>query len=197
MFADGKTELVDDRARVQTPIALRLRLDGAMDRAQPGTCTGVHDRLMKAHIQVKRAVWIRALGFSEFSKPFIEFAQFLGQGGPRLGLQLRTCAGCKPFQLANDPIELVSIVLRQRRDRQACFISAGRGNKDVAFLLQPVKSSSHGRPADAELVRKVRLDHAAPRRQLPMNNQVSNSPECALANGLSTESRVRGSSAFP
>lgn len=90
VFADGKTELVDNRTRVETPIPLGLRLDGFMDGSEAGTSTGIHDSLMKTYIQVKSVVGVGALGFGKPSKTFIEFTEFLDQGGSRLGFQLRT-----------------------------------------------------------------------------------------------------------
>src|SRR5580704_16820814 len=47
-----RCQVMDDRAGVETPVALGLRLDGAMQRHQPWSGARVNDQAMKLAVEI-------------------------------------------------------------------------------------------------------------------------------------------------
>ena len=84
----------------------------------------------------------------------------------------RRPARAQPFELADDVEQLVHVGARERRDRQARLLRAGRAD-DESFLLQTLQRLAHRRAAHAESRRDFRLHDAAAGREQSLHDQIA------------------------
>ena len=108
VFGDRELEIADDGAGVETPVALSLRLDGFMPRAEAGARAG-DDKPVEVAIDLEDAALFSVVAF-DVRKPLVQGFELLhdlhslclGQGGG---------AACgEAFETADDGVELCGVL---------------------------------------------------------------------------------------
>ena len=108
------SQFVEYCASVEPPVAFRLRLRRFMQLQQPRSRACGHDFAVETHIQVEYAVWIPASRLRQISEPFVEFLQPPDQFVPLGGRQLSSESCAQSFNVPNNGIEFLCILLCQR-----------------------------------------------------------------------------------
>src|SRR5690242_3305179 len=136
---------------------------------------------METDVQVKDAVRLALLSRRAVVELIVQALQFGDEGGPPFRVQLATEPSRGTFQVANDPVQLAGIFLRQRRHGKAFFVSGDGGDDDIAFLLKTMAGGADRRATDAKPIGQVRFNDATARREFAVHDQFAQTAKRRVA----------------
>lgn len=193
-------EVVDDGAGIETPIALRLPFDCAVQRGQARPCAPGDDDAVEVAIEIEDAAG--ALGGGPF-----DFAEFLVDGGePRdrreavFAWQSRGAPAGKAFEATDDGIQLIGVVAGERGDEHAGFADVVL-DVHIAFALEPLQRAADGGSTHTEVPSEIAFDDPGAGGQFSVHDQFpdllkcgpkSRSVLCFFDNGVDLLTEVEG-----
>lgn len=178
MAACSSTEvwIFDDGTGIEPPVPLGLRLNGLVQGGEPLPGAVLDDEAMKVAIVVKDVSRF-AFATRDLAELPVEGFQLGADLLAFAGREKRDAAAGDPFQVADDQVKLVGIILGQRGDNHSrLFYIAVL--EDIALSLQPVNGATNGGATHVEALCQFGFQNSRSRRKFAMNDKFTDFTKC-------------------
>src|SRR5579883_819248 len=182
MFGNGEMQIMNDGAGIEAPVALRLRLNGFVQREDARAGSGLNNHAMKVVVEIENAGGFCRTRLHNFIELLVVALQVLHDLGTLRLRQRRGAPSRETLDATDDGIQLAGVFFGERCHYHARFADVLMF-QHVALALEPVQGAADGGAAHAHAVGKIAFDDPCSRRQLAVDDQLTYFLECRVQAG--------------
>jgi hypothetical protein len=170
VFGDGELKIADNRAGIQAPVALGLRLDCSVPRAETGAGAGDREP-MKVAVYLEDTALLAVIAF-DVDELLVQSLQLL-HDLHSVGLwQSGGDASSQAFKTTDDRIEFGRVLFCQRGDDHTALVGHSV-LANITLLLELVEGGAYGSAADVQPFGKVAFDDPGSGGEFSVHDELS------------------------